>query len=86
MRNRIIFTNSFHNTKSSVVPQAITDGRFKGLHQITRNTVLRLRRELCGVSGCTCGGTFGEREGAYLNIVNEDSNRNYIIDIRASRP
>lgn len=81
---QVTLTNSFHGTSATVRPVAIKDGRFAGMHKISRKTALRLRSELCGSSGCTCGGNFGERGGAYLAVVNEDYERNYIIDMRAS--
>jgi len=77
----ITLTNDFHNTSASVQPVAITEGRFAGLYKISRKTALRLRSELCGVSGCTCGGNFGERGGVKLDVVNEDYDRNYIVDL-----
>ncbi len=80
----IILSNSFHNTEATVRPVEITSGRFCGLHKISRKTALRLRRELCGFDGCVCGGTFGERGGAKLDVVDEDCDRNYIIDMRSS--
>ena len=80
----IILSNSFHNTESLVRPVAIAEGRFSGLHKISRKTAQRLRRELCGFDGCVCGGTFGERDGAKLDVVDEDCDRNYIIDMRSS--
>lgn len=80
----IILSNSFHNTEATVRPVEITSGRFCGLHKISRKTALRLRRELCGRAGCSCGGVFGQRDGARLEVVNEDFGRNYIIDLRAS--
>jgi hypothetical protein len=76
----ITLTNDFHNTEAKVRPIEIKDGRFK----ISRKTALRLRRELCGVDGCTCGGTFGERGGAHLDVINEDYDRNYIISMSSS--
>ena len=81
---KITLTNEFHNTEATVIPQLITEGRHKGYYKISRKTALRLRNELCGIEGCTCGGTFGERGGAYLNVVNEDYDRNYIIDLDGS--
>lgn len=80
----ITLTNDFHNTESNVRPVAIKDGRFSGYHRISRKTALRLRNELCGIEGCVCGGTFGERGGVRLDIVNEDYDRNYIINIKSS--
>jgi hypothetical protein len=81
---KITLTNDFHNTEATVIPQLITEGRNKGLYKISRKTALRLRSKLCGNSDCTCGGNFGERGGAYLNVVNEDYDRNYIIDLGGS--
>lgn len=81
---KITLTNSFHGTSATVRPVAIAEGRFAGLHKISRKTALRLRAELCGSADCTCGGTFGEREGARLAVVNEDYDRNYIVDLSRS--
>lgn len=76
---KITLTNEFHNTEATVIPQLITEGRYKGYQRISRNVVLRLRRDLCGNPECSCGGTFGERGGTSLEVINEDSDRNYII-------
>jgi len=46
--------------------------------------MLRLRRDLCGSPGCQCGGQFGERGGAYLQVIGEDYDRNVIVDLRGS--
>jgi hypothetical protein len=80
----ITLSNDFHNTSAAVRPVEITSGRFVGLHKISRRTALRLRAALCGNAECTCGGTFGERGGPRLAVVNEDYDRNYIIDLRYS--
>lgn len=80
----ITLTNDFHNTSANVRPIIIKDGRFAGYYKISRKTAMRLRNELCGSSDCTCGGTFGQRGGAYLDVVNEDCDRNYIINMRSS--
>ena len=77
----ITLSNDFHHTYASVRPVAITDGRFAGMYKISRNTALRLRSKLCGSPGCTCGGNFGERGGIILDVVNEDYDRNYIVDL-----
>lgn len=78
-------TNDFHNTSATVRPEAIKEGRFAGMHKISRATMLRTRRQLCGIAGCTCGGQFGERSGgAYICVVNEDAERNIIVDLGAS--
>ena len=81
---KVTLSNSFHNTEATVRPIEIKDGRFAGYHKVSRATMMRTRRKLCGFSDCCCGGQFGERDGAYLNVVNEDSDRNIIIDMRAS--
>ena len=81
---QVTLTNSFLGTSATVRPVPITEGRFAGMHKVSRSTALRLRAKLCGASGCACGGNFGECGGAYLAVVNEDYERNYIIDMRAS--
>jgi hypothetical protein len=80
----ITLTNSFHNTSAKVRPVPIKSGRFSGYHKIARKTVMRLRRELCGRTGCRCGGQFGECNGAYLCVINEDEFRALIINLGAS--
>ena len=80
----VTLINDFHGTSANVRPILIKDGRFSGYHKISRKTAMRLRNELCGINGCVCGGKFGERGGVYLNVVNEDYDRNYIIDMRCS--
>lgn len=77
-------SNEFHHTEATVRPVEITEGRFKGYHRITKSTARRLRNALCGVSGCTCGGNFGERGGAYLEVINQDWEGNYIVDLDGS--
>lgn len=77
-------TNNFHNTDVTISPVEIKEGRFAGYYKVSRATMLRARRTLCGISDCQCGGQFGERGGAYLNVVNEDFDRNLIIDMRGS--
>jgi hypothetical protein len=81
---QVTITNDFHGTSATVRPVLIETGRFAGMYKISRRTALRLRTELCGSTGCTSGGNFGERGGANLAVVNEDYDRNYIIDMRAS--
>lgn len=77
---KITLTNDFHNTAAVVIPQPYgKDGR---RHFISHKTALRLSRELCGIDGCRCGGTFGERGGTRLEIVTENYDRDYIIDLR----
>lgn len=81
MSTTYTLSNDFHGTEAKVRPVPITEGRFAGMHKISRKTALRLRGELCGISGCTCGGNFGERGGVMLDVINEDYDRNYIVDL-----
>lgn len=76
---KITLTNSFHNTQAKCVPIPIKSGRFSGFYKISRKTAMRLRRELCGIRDCVCGGIFGERDGYHVEVINEDYDRNYII-------
>lgn len=59
--------NTFHNTeaKTQLCEQELDRIRNKHPYFWTvteRALVNRLRRKLCGIAGCTCGGVFGERE------------------------
>ena len=81
---KVTLTNNFHRTEVTIAPVEIKEGRFTGYHKVSRATMLRARRELCGMTDCQCGGQFGERGGEYLDVVNEDFDRNLIVDIRAS--
>jgi hypothetical protein len=80
----IELTNDFHNTSAKLRPVLITEGRYAGYHRVSRATRNRLHNELCGSEECICGGTFGERGGAYLRIINEDYDRSYIVDLSGS--
>ena len=84
---KITLTNNFHNTEAVVVAHKITEGRFAGNYRISRHVVRRLRAELCGSAHCTCGDTFGARMrgGNPIEIINEDYERNYIVDLREER-
>ncbi len=82
---KVTLTNNFHNTEVTISPVEIKEGRFAGYHKVSRATMMRARRTLCGRCGCCqCGGRFSERGGAYLNVINEDSDRSLIIDMKAS--
>lgn len=81
MNTTYTLSNSFHNTSANVRPTAITEGRYVGLHKISRKTALRLCSELCGITGCVCGGTFGERGGVIFDVTHEDCDGNYIVDL-----
>ena len=81
MSKTITLTNNFHNTEARVIPQKIPNSPY---YSISRKTVLRLRRELCGSAECRCGDTFGARDGVHLYVVNEDYYRNVTIDLEAN--
>ena len=55
MKN-ITLTNDFHNSKSNV---RINDGGKETI--LSRSVAGRVRRDLCGINGCTCGGVLGQR-------------------------
>lgn len=75
-------TNDFHNTTATVRPVRIKDGRYSGLHKISRRTAIRLRSELCGVGDCVCSGSFGERGGVQFYVRGQDYEQNYIVDCK----
>jgi hypothetical protein len=59
-------TNNFHNTHagtelSHTALEHIQNTQPANWTQAERRTVNRLYNKLCGIAGCTCGGTFGER-------------------------
>lgn len=72
-----IMTNQFHNTqvRTRYTPAQLFD--IAGRHPsewttAERSLVARLRRKLCGIKGCTCGGCFNQTEinpHKYLNIM-----------------
>lgn len=86
MDTKITLTNNFHNTSSNARLKPITTGRFAaaGYHQLSRRAALRLRRELCAISECTCGDTFGARGGIHLDLITEsgDRDRDYIVFVQ----
>ncbi len=49
----ITLTNDFHNTSVVLRPD--------GEERLTVGQVQRARRTLCGIAGCTCGGSLGVR-------------------------
>jgi len=49
----ITIRNDFHNTEVSI--------RANIGDELTESQIKRARNELCGISGCTCGGPIGER-------------------------
>lgn len=54
----ITLTNDFHCTEAAIRPR--DDGT------VSRRTARRVWRDLCGMTGCRCGGLAGERGGRYF--------------------
>jgi hypothetical protein len=52
--------NSFHNSSATV--------RANVGETVSRSTLNRVRRALCGRSDCTCGDTAGARESRYTLV------------------
>ncbi len=62
-----MLVNSFHGTsvrtsKSRGALDSIRNRHPADWSKTERREVMRLRKALCGIEGCTCGGVFGERE------------------------
>lgn len=57
MSKSIRFTNDFHNTEAFARPRMDKRGRLI----LSGRQVARLRKKLCGIATCTCGGCCGER-------------------------
>ena len=51
----VTIKNEYHNSAARI--RVRTDGETI----LSRATVRRVRRALCGISGCDCGGVLGER-------------------------
>jgi hypothetical protein len=44
--------------------------KFDGPHYVaSKSTVNKIKRKLCGMHGCQCGGNFGERGGLRVPYV-----------------
>ena len=65
---RINLKNEFHNTRVGINAKQIIGGPYNGLYSISARSVKRSKNTLCGASGCTCGGEFGERTSSPSNI------------------
>ena len=76
---KILLSNDFHGTEATVRPVPITDGRFAGYYKVSQRVAKRLHNALCGSRDCTCGDTFGARSGHYLEVINQDYDRNFIV-------
>lgn len=75
----IELSNDFHCTEAGVRPILVREGPYKGTHRIAARTIRRLRQELCGADGCTCGGNLGERGGVRLSVIGESYGTLYVM-------
>lgn len=78
---KITLSNDFHSTIATIIPKKITEGRHKGLYRISASTAKRAKNKLCGGDNCTCGGNFGERGGDYLELINIDRDKSFIVRV-----
>lgn len=51
---KITIQNDFHHTEATVYLECLPA-------ELTERHVRRIRRTLCGIEGCTCGGALSER-------------------------
>ena len=63
----ITLINDFHSTAANV---RTADG------WLSKGQVKRIRRTLCGIDGCTCGGELGERGAQDYAVVDIDTRPN----------
>lgn len=71
MKTRIMLHNDFHNTRAIILVNEVLD---HGLHcevKLTTSQSDRVRRRLCGLRECLCGGIRGRQDyngkSLYLN-------------------
>lgn len=65
-------TNDFHNTSVTV---RTLDGR------LSARVVARVRRALCGIDGCTCGGDLSERGPQTVHITGDSTGRTVTLAV-----
>lgn len=58
----VTITNDFHDTEAKVRVASLPAN-------LSRSQIARVRRTLCGISGCTCGGYLSERGPQTVEIV-----------------
>lgn len=54
---KITLANNFHNTSTETTACVAGEGRW----WVSKAEAARVRKALCGVADCTCGGNLGER-------------------------
>jgi hypothetical protein len=73
----ITITNDFHNSEARCRP---TDSGW-----LTHRQVRRIRRTLCGIDGCTCGGTLSERGRQEYEVCDVDTRPHAPYEVRVQR-
>ncbi len=59
----ITVSNNFHGTKAKIKINTT------GETILSKRTVNRVRRELCGIKGCHCGGVVSQQEYPYVPMT-----------------
>ena len=73
----ITLSNNFHNSTARVrVPDSGT---------LSVSQVRRVRRELCGIATCTCGGNLSERGPQENRIVEINPNSDGSVEVRLAK-
>jgi len=78
---KVTLTNNFHNSEVSLRLELMESGKYKGFYKVSPNQTKQAYNKLCGISGCTCGDTFGSRGGIHLELINQDYDNNYYVQI-----
>lgn len=69
----ITIQNNFHNTSTTI----------RKAGRISESQERRIRKALCGVSGCTCGGALGERGPQSCEIDYDSDGRVLVFEMVA---
>ena len=69
---RITFFNNFHNTKVSVNSNDWT---------LSSRQVARIRKTLCGIADCMCGGVYGTQR--YCLLIETDGSGLVVDDLES---
>jgi hypothetical protein len=70
MKVKVELTNDFHNTAAFVLAEVeiceFEDGDMRKRITLTSSQYTRVKKKLCGLSNCTCGGLRGAQ--SYLGV------------------
>lgn len=75
MRELVTITNDFHGTEARVRAGAIS-----------LRTIQRVRKALCGIDECTCGGNLSERGAQQVEIIPLYRDRYFVEPTTAEMP